>query len=276
MNQDAIREFKYTKANFNLVRTKLNTLTGIKLSPAKDSLVYGRLARRLRHIGLSSFDAYLEYLAKTPEESEHFINALTTNLTAFFREPHHFKALEEYVLENRRPIVIWCSACSTGEEAYSIAMTLVNTEGTFQHQHKIIASDIDSNVLAIGKKGVYPLEKLSGLSYHDKMHFFHKGVGKNEGKAQVVKELRQMVEFKKINLTDKDWPVPSTVDIIFCRNVMIYFDRDTQRDIITKMAKKLKPNGLYIAGHSETFNQCTDLITSIGKTIYKTKVNKHD
>jgi chemotaxis protein methyltransferase CheR len=276
MKSQEIREFKYTTANFNLVSNKLYALTGIKLSSEKDSLVYGRLARRLRKIGLDSFDDYLEYLAKTPEETEHFINALTTNLTAFYREPHHFKALADYVLENRRPLVIWCAACSTGEEAYSIGMTLVNTERTFQHHHKIIASDIDSNVLEIAQKGIYPLEKLASLSPKDKTQFFHKGVGKNTGYAQVVKELKHMIQFKKINLTESMWLLPNKVDIIFCRNVMIYFDRNTQREIITKMVDKLAPEGLYIAGHSETFNHCTDLLTSTGKTVYTHKVAEYD
>jgi chemotaxis protein methyltransferase CheR len=265
----AVREFSYQPEDFKQVATLLNQLTGIKLAPSKDSMVYSRLVRRIRALELDGFPQYLAYLAQHPEEEQNFINALTTNLTSFFREPHHFDILADYVNQHPNLKTIWCAASSTGEEPYSIAMTLAQAFGRFDHGVKIIASDIDSQVLTTAAKGIYSLDKLKGLPIEYCRQFFHRGKGANEGSARVIPELQQAIEFKKINLLDPQWPVKAPLDVIFCRNVMIYFDKSTQHKILSRMIRLLKPEGLYIAGHSENFSHLHQLVAPAGKTTYR-------
>lgn len=266
------REFNYRDADFEQVKRIIHRKAGIHLADSKKQLVYSRLARRLRVLGFEDFASYLHYLEQTAEEQEEFVNALTTNLTAFFREPHHFTILSEYVRRNRSgqsPLRIWCAASSTGEEPYSIAMTLVEAFGRYDPPVEIIASDIDSNVLADAARGVYPLERLDCLTLQQKKQFFLRGKGKNQGKAKIIDSLRNMVEFKKINLLDKAWPLQGLFDVIFCRNVMIYFDKATQIGLLERMVVMLKPQGLYIAGHSESFSQAGHLVRLVNKTTYQ-------
>jgi chemotaxis protein methyltransferase CheR len=265
----AVREFSYQPEDFKQVATLLNQLTGIKLAPSKDSMVYSRLVRRIRALNLEGFPQYLQYLDHHPEEEQHFINALTTNLTSFFREPHHFDILANYVSQHPQIKTIWCAASSTGEEPYSIAMTLAQSFGRFDHGVRIIASDIDSQVLTTAAKGVYSLDKLKGLPIEYCRQFFHRGKGANEGAARVIPELQQAIEFKKINLLDKQWPLSAPIDVIFCRNVMIYFDKPTQHHILSRMVHLLKKDGLYIAGHSENFSHLHQLVVPAGKTTYR-------
>lgn len=260
------REFRYTNADFNKVRAFLLQLTGIKLADSKDSLVYSRLVPRLRKLKLNEIRKYLDYLANHPDEEEHFINALTTNLTSFFREPHHFEILSDFIASGERVDRVWCAASSTGEEPYSIAMTLVSAVGSFDDAAHVIASDIDSNVLRHASDGIYPLDKIDSLE--QKKVFFMRGKGTNIGKARVRPELRKLLEFQRINLFDDDYPVKSGLDVIFCRNVMIYFDKSNQEKILLKLLSKLRPGGLYIAGHSENFSQFSHLIKPIGRTAY--------
>ncbi len=264
----AKREFGYNKSDFDAVRTRLYQLTGIQLADSKDSMVYSRLVRRIRALKLSSFKTYLDYLQTHGPEKEQFINALTTNLTSFFREPHHFDILSKYLKANPNTKTIWCSASSTGEEPYSIAMVLAETFGTFDVPIKIIASDIDSQVLQKAKAGVYAEERIKGLDAHRCKQFFYRGTGKNEGLVRIVPELQKMVQFQQLNLLDKKWNLPSPLDVIFCRNVMIYFDKATQLGILERMVKLLSPKGLYIAGHSENFTQATHLVKAAGQTTY--------
>ena len=269
VNKASTREFAFEKADFNKVQNMLLKKAGIKLSDAKEAMVYSRLARRIRARSLKSFNEYLALVDKSEAELEEFINALTTNLTSFFREPHHFTALADYLREHPQVSTIWCAASSTGEEPYSIAMVVAETFGSFKTPVKIIASDIDSKVLAKGKSGIYPLASISKISEARQKQFFHRGKGANEGRVRVVDELRQMVQFKKLNLTEPKWSITSPVDVIFCRNVMIYFDKQTQLNVLEKMVNLLKPDGLYMAGHSENFNMCTNLVRPVGKTIYR-------
>ena len=266
--QDSIREFTFEKADFKNVQKMLFKKAGINLSDAKEAMVYSRLARRIRARNLRSFNDYLALVNKSESELEQFINALTTNLTSFFREPHHFTALADY-LSQHNVTNIWCAASSTGEEPYSIAMVVAEAYGSFKTPVKIIASDIDSKVLAKAKAGVYPLASIAKIPQHRQKQFFHKGKGANEGKVKVVDELRNMVQFKKLNLTDAKWDVKGPLDVIFCRNVMIYFDKPTQLKVLQKMVGMLKPSGLYMAGHSENFNMYTNLVRPVGKTIYR-------
>ena len=231
--------------------------------------MYSRLARRIRALGLSSFNQYLAEVDKSESELEQFINALTTNLTSFFREPHHFTALAQYLRQHPEVKHIWCAASSTGEEPYSIAMVVAEAFGSFKTPVTITASDIDSKVLERARTGIYPLASVANIPAYRQKQFFYKGKGQYDGKVKVVEELRNMVNFKKLNLTDTNWNIKGPLDVIFCRNVMIYFDKSTQMRVLNKMVGLLKTNGIYMAGHSENFNMCTNLVRPAGKTIYR-------
>jgi chemotaxis protein methyltransferase CheR len=263
------REFSYTAADFQAIAKRLYDLSGIRLNPSKDSMVYSRLVRRIRTLRLAGVADYLRYLAVHPEEEQNFINALTTNLTSFFREAHHFEVLSQYLRRHPACKTIWCAASSTGEEPYSIAMTVAEHFGSFQVPVTIIASDIDSQVLATAARGVYPQERVENLSQEKLKNFFHRGVASHAGQVRVVPELAAMVKFMRINLLDEKWPLPDSIDLIFCRNVMIYFDKGTQLQILERMVKRLPEDGLYIAGHSENFSHANHLVKPNGKTTYK-------
>lgn len=260
------REFGYTVADFNRVRIIIRHMAGIHLADSKDSLVYSRLVPRLRRLGFDSITAYLDYLEVNEEEAENFINSLTTNLTSFFREPHHFEILTDFIKKGEKVKHVWCAASSTGEEPYSIAMTLVRAYGAFDIPVKITASDIDSNVLATASEGIYPIKQVMPLA--DKKTFFYRGKGEKQELARVVPPLRNLIAFQRINLMDNDWPIKDMQDVIFCRNVMIYFDKETQLKILKRLISKLRPGGLYIAGHSENFSGMSEYIKPIGRTAY--------
>lgn len=267
--QEQLREFSFCQQDFENVRNILYKKSGIRLADSKDSMVYSRLARRLRALKIASVSAYLKYLEANETEEQQFINALTTNLTSFYREKHHFPILKDYLINRPGQRRIWCAASSTGEEPYSIAMTVAETFGSFSTQVEIIASDIDSAVLEKADKGIYPLSSIDALSPTQRQQFFQKGKGSNSGKVKVVPELRDMVTFKQLNLTHSTWDIKPTIDVIFCRNVMIYFDKATQLQILTKMVDLLLPDSLYFAGHSETFANAAHLLLPLGKTVYR-------
>lgn len=265
------REFSFSAADFERVRKLIYQQAGISLSPIKQDMVYSRLARRLRATGMQSFAAYLDALEREGgDEWERFVNSLTTNLTAFFREPHHFPILAEHLrkIGARRPVRIWCSAASTGEEPYSIAITVLETLGNNASHVSIVASDLDTNVLATAQRGVYPIERVDKLSPERLRRFFLKGTGTQEGFAAVKPELRRMMEFRQINLLHSSYPVKGVLDVIFCRNVMIYFDKPTQYKILARFAPMMDEQGLMFAGHSESFLHAADLFKSLGKTVY--------
>lgn len=266
------REFAFTSADFERVRKLIYQHAGISLSPVKQDMVYSRLARRLRATGLDSFGDYLALLEKgDKDEWEKFVNSLTTNLTSFFREPHHFPILAEHLktLPTSSPIKIWCSAASTGEEPYSIAMTAVETFGNFNVPVSIMASDLDTSVLATAEKGVYPLDRVEKISPERMKRFFLKGSGSQEGFVCVRPELRRLITFQRLNLLDPNWPLRGPLDVIFCRNVMIYFDKPTQYKILSRFAPLMREHGLLFAGHSESFLHAADLFRSKGKTVYE-------
>lgn len=267
--KDDKHEFLYTNEDFKEVRRFLNKLTGINLADSKDAMVYSRLVRRVRVLNLSSIAEYLNYVASNAAEEQNFINALTTNLTSFFREEHHFQVLKDYLLSTPDVKRIWCAASSTGEEPYSIAISLVEALGRFDTSIEIIASDIDSNVLETAKLGIYHESRIQALSTSMKKRFFHRGTGSNAGFVRVVPELREMVTFKQINLLDSKWPVELPVNVIFCRNVMIYFNRKMQETLLTRMVNLLPKDGLYIAGHSENFSYFSHVVSPVGKTTYR-------
>jgi len=267
----AAREFDFSGADFERVRKLIYQHAGISLSPVKQDMVYSRLARRLRATGMNTFGEYLDLLERGgTDEWERFVNSLTTNLTSFFREPHHFPIFADHLnkLGSKRPIRIWCSAASTGEEPYSIAMTVLETFGTNVSHVSIFASDLDTNVLATAQKGVYPIDRVEKISPERLKRFFLKGTGSQEGYVSVRPELKRLIEFQRVNLLEPNWPVRGPLDVIFCRNVMIYFDKPTQHKILSRFAPLMQPDGLMFAGHSESFLHAADLFKSLGKTVY--------
>jgi chemotaxis protein methyltransferase CheR len=268
---ETVKEFEFTARDFDRVRALIHQRAGIALAESKQEMVYSRLARRLRATGIRSFQAYLDALEekRDDDEWEAFTNALTTNLTAFFREEHHFPILANHVRNSREPVTIWCSASSTGEEPYSIAMTLCEALGTLTPAAQIIATDIDTNVLTTAANGVYPIERLDKVSAERAKRFFLKGKGAQEGLVRVRPELRQMVTFKQLNLLSGSWPISGPFDAIFCRNVMIYFDKPTQGKILSRFVPLMKPDALLFAGHSENFVYVSDAFRLRGKTVYE-------
>jgi chemotaxis protein methyltransferase CheR len=237
-------------------------------------MVYSRLARRLRATGIGSFVKYLDDLEGGKlgsAEWEAFTNALTTNLTSFFREAHHFPLLAEHLKHKRggEPINIWCSASSTGEEPYSIAMTVCEAFNTLTPPVHILATDIDTNVLATAANGVYPLDRIEKLSPERQRRFFLRGKGDKAGLVRVREELRKLITYRQINLLDEQWEIRPGFDAIFCRNVMIYFDKATQRKILARFVPLMKPDALLFAGHSENFLYVSDSLKLRGKTVYE-------
>jgi chemotaxis protein methyltransferase CheR len=268
---DNTKIFEFTPRDFDRVRALIYRQAGISLSESKQEMVYSRLARRLRAKGLNSFVEYLDRLESGRDNDEWvaFTNALTTNLTSFFREAHHFPVLAEHVKKTKAPLTIWCSASSTGEEPYSIAMTVCEAFGTLTPPVSIVATDIDTNVLETAANGVYPLERVEKMSQDRLKRFFQRGTGERSGLVRVRSELRQMITFKPLNLLAASWPVSGPFDVIFCRNVMIYFDKPTQGKILARFAPLMKPDGLLFAGHSENFLYATDAFKLRGKTVYE-------
>jgi len=267
----AQREFAFTQADFERVRRLIYGHAGISLSPLKREMVYSRLARRLRALGYERFEAYLDHLeGEGSAEREAFVNALTTNLTAFFRESHHFDILREQMLKSTsRPFRIWCAAASTGEEPYSLAITACEAFDTLQPPVLIVASDIDTSVLNTARSGVYPMDRVERLEPERLRRYFLRGTGSRSGYVRVRPELQGLLEFQRINLLDPAWPLHGTFDAIFCRNVMIYFDKTTQYAVLQRFKPYLLPQGLFYAGHSESFLNASDLFRSIGRTVYE-------
>ena len=265
------REFEFTATDFSRVRKLIYQHAGISLSEAKSDMVYSRIGRRLRTVGYGSFKEYLDNLEgqNDPAEWEAFTNALTTNLTSFFREEHHFPILAEHLSKLKGPIRIWCSAASTGEEPYTIAMTVCEAFGTMKPPVEIIATDIDTNVLATASRGVYPYERVSKLSDERRRRFFLKGAGAQEGSVRVRNELRNLISFEQLNLLDEQWALKDHFDVIFCRNVMIYFDKPTQAKILSRFVPLMKPHALLFAGHSENFLYVSNAFHLRGKTVYE-------
>jgi chemotaxis protein methyltransferase CheR len=265
------REFNWTDADFDRVQSLIYQRAGISLHDGKHAMVYSRLSRRLRDTGHQSFREYLSWLENHdgPEWQE-FVNALTTNLTSFFREHHHFQIFSDHLRASKTQDNwrIWCSAASTGEEPYSIVMTAMEALGTSGH-FKLTASDIDSKVLATAAKGVYRFENMKNVSEAQLQKFFLRGKGANSGMVRVKPELQRFVEFIIVNLIRDDWPFRDVFDVVFCRNVMIYFDAPTQRKVLERIHRVMAPGGLLFVGHAENFSESRDLFVLKGKTVYE-------
>ena len=267
----ATPDFLLTDHDFARIRELIHQRAGIALGAQKRQMVYSRLARRLRELQMKEFSIYLRFLEADPtcDEWELFTNALTTNLTSFFREAHHFPVLAEHVRSCAQPVNVWCSAASTGEEPYSIAMTLVEALGSRSGSASVVASDIDTQVLAKGAAGVFTMEQVSKLSPGRLKRFFLKGSGVHEGKVRVRPELAAMVKFSQLNLLAPRWALNEPFDAIFCRNVMIYFDKPTQHQILQRFVPLMKPHGLLFAGHSENFSFANQTLRLRGQTVYE-------
>ncbi len=268
------REFVLTDRDFETIRTVISERTGIVLSDGKRDMVYGRLVRRLRALGLSGFGEYCDLISKGDEsELSEFVNAITTNLTAFFRENHHFEFLEKELLpfiikhKNQRKLRIWSAGCSSGEEPYSIAMVVRDTVPN-DWDVKILATDLDTNMVNKASAGIYNEGRVSGIDEKRLRRWVERGKGSISGMIKMSDELRNIITFKQLNLMH-DWPFKGLFDFIFCRNVVIYFSKDTQRILFNRFADSLPDGGHIFIGHSESmFNVC-DRYKLLGKTIYK-------
>ena len=273
------REFDYTQQDFERVRRLIHARVGIALNDSKQNMVYNRLVKRLRALELESVSGYLALLDDSGNaEWQYFVNALTTNLSHFFREEYHFPILVEHLKAlGRSPVRVWSAAASTGEEPYSIAIALCEAYASLQPPVSILATDIDTAVLEGAQKGVYALERVEQVSEQRLKRYFLRGTGANAGFARVRPEIAKLVEFRKLNLSDARWDFGemrgevrrAPFDAVFCRNVMIYFDKPTQYEVLQRIARVLAPDGLLFAGHSESFLHAAELFKPVGKTVYR-------
>lgn len=267
------REFPMTDGDFKRIREIAYSMTGISLSDHKKNMIYGRLARRLRRLDIPTFKEYCDLLAEgAGEEETEFVNSITTNLTSFFRENHHFEHLKNTALPalfkrnaSSRRIRIWSAGCSTGEEPYSIAMAVKSVPSLAQWDVKILATDLDSNVVDRARKGVYTVERIENIPDEYRKNF---SVDKSQENVRVKDNIRELLTFKQLNLLH-EWPMKGPFDIIFCRNVVIYFDADTQRKLFDRYANIMANNSTLFIGHSESLHNITTRFGSIGRTIYE-------
>jgi len=270
------KEFPFTDKDFSFIQNLVAERTGIVLSDIKRTMVYSRITRRIRHCGVRDFSEYCDLL-KSGEESEliSFTNAITTNLTSFFREPHHFKYLESTVLpeieknKQNKKIRVWSAGCSSGEEPYSIAMTICDY---FKKKSgwdiKILATDLDYDMVKHASKGIYKEERVTGLDRNHLRDYVKKGKGDLQGSVKMDSQLMDMITFKQLNLLH-DWPFKGPFDFMFCRNVVIYFNKETQRELFDRYANNLSDNAALFIGHSESLYKVTDRFMSMGQTIYR-------
>ena len=272
-------EYALSEREFARIKARVYSVAGISLSDAKRTLVVSRLSKILRALQLPSFDAYVDYLERggSAKDGQDFVNALTTNLTRFYREDHHFDHLRDYVasLIAERPrgqrLRIWSAGCSTGQEPYTIGMDLLSALPELKRwDFKILATDIDTAVLAKAAGGVYPEGELNGLSSERARPF-----ERVTGSIRVPANVRELVAFKPLNLIGP-WPMKGPFDAIFCRNVAIYFDKPTQGEMFGRFSKMLAPEGFLYIGHSENLGSGGEGFRLVGKTIYQSreKLNK--
>ncbi len=272
------REFDFNDKDFTRIRTLILKIAGISLAPSKQSMVYSRLARRVRACNPARFSSYLDALEASPHnpEWEHFTNALTTNLTSFYREAHHFDILKKQLqsLPRNSRIELWCSAASTGEEPYTMAITAMEAFQSMNPPVRILATDIDTKVLEHAKKGVYRMDQVEKIPEDILRKYFLKGKGESEGLIRVRPEVQALLTFRKLNLMDTAWQLRPGFDAVFCRNVMIYFEKDVQLQILKRFAPLMNRKGLLYAGHSENFAMAKDYFTLRGKTVYTVNDDK--
>lgn len=261
--------------DFNFISAFVFERCGIVLGANKRQLVYGRLLRRLRELGLGSFSEYVARLRAQPDdELDPLASAISTNVTSFFRENHHFEFLAQEMLpalagDAKPRIRIWSAGCSSGEEPYSIAMVVAEVLGNrAQSIARVLATDLSVRALGVAKQGTYPLDRLQGISEQRRKRWFLSGRGGNDGQAMIVQEVRDLVQFKQLNLLH-DWPIKGPLDAIFCRNVVIYFDNPTKQRLFARYAQLLAPGGYLFLGHSESLHGMSDAFDLVGRTIYR-------
>ena len=267
------REFPMTDRNFSDICKFAYNHTGIKLSDHKKNMIYGRLARRLRKLNMDNFDDYCQLIkSENVAELPEFINAITTNLTSFFREQHHFTYLSDTIIpelcqrnKHNRRIRIWSAGCSTGQEPYSLAMVLSKDLRIKNWDVKILATDLDSNVLETGKNGIYSLESIESIPQKYQNSAV---VNKKSEKIKIKDSVARYITFKQLNLMS-DWPMRGKFDVIFCRNVVIYFDIDVQRQLFSRYFNIINDNGYLIIGHSESLHNVSRDFKNLGKTVYQ-------
>jgi chemotaxis protein methyltransferase CheR len=269
------REFPMTAENFATLQQCAYDSTGIKLTEHKKEMVYSRVARRIRQLRLGNFDEYCA-LVEDLKHSEHdaFVNIITTNLTSFYRENHHFEFFRSTVipwLQNKnqftKKLRIWSAGCSSGEEPYTLA-AVIQQSGAFRYWDiKILATDLDSDTLNKGRVGKYSAEKLDNLSDEQYKSLFARS--EDGAMLNVKDELKSLIHFKRLNLMENPWPMSGPFDVLFCRNVVIYFDKDTQKQLFERYANLMVPDGYLFIGHSESLNGVSDRFKVCGKTIYR-------
>jgi chemotaxis protein methyltransferase CheR len=276
LSEGEIREFPLTNREFRFITSLVYDRSGIVLGPNKVNMVYSRLSRRLRELGLPTFGAYCELIQgpEGPDELGALINAITTNLTRFFRERHHFDHLRREMIRFKsasksKRLRIWSAGCSSGEEPYSIAMTMAEVLLDLSAWDvRILATDLDTNMIATAEAGVYPVGTIADLSKSTRVRFFERVPGANEGSGRVVEPIRRLITFKHLNLLGT-WPMKGPFDAIFCRNVMIYFDAPTKTTLVERFTKLLKPGGWLYIGHSESLLDHHGNLRLSGPTIYR-------
>ncbi len=268
------REFTFGQTDFEALRLLVKRETGINLNESKRELVYGRISRRLRALGLSSFRDYRRLLEQGgADEMVQFCNAITTNLTSFFRESHHFEFLANHLQaldrSGKRRLRIWSAGCSTGEEPYSIAMTVLSAlPNHARWDIRILATDLDSDVIDRAACGRYGADRIHGIGPGRRGQYFRPVQGPEGAAYEVTPEVRSMVVFKQLNLMHQ-LPMKGPLDVIFCRNVVIYFDRETQRELFSRMARLQRPGDLLLLGHSESLFTVSEDYALLGKTVYR-------
>lgn len=277
------REFPYEKHHFDSLRALAREEAGIELAEHKRELVYGRVCRRLRELRLHSFDEYVALVTpKGSPERRNFVNCITTNVTAFFREGHHFTFLQDEALpqlmktrQGTRRLRIWSAACSTGQEPYSIAITMARAMERLAYpwDWKVLATDIDSNVVARAEAGIYGVHEIQGYENAEMRRWFQRVDGAapdGSARVQVDPLLRKALYFRVLNLFHP-WPMQGPIDVIFCRNVVIYFSKEDRRALFDRFAQIMAPDGYLFIGHSESMLDGTDRFEPVGRTIYKLK-----
>ncbi|OGT79197.1 MAG: chemotaxis protein CheR [Gammaproteobacteria bacterium RIFCSPLOWO2_02_FULL_61_13] len=273
----AQHEFELADTEFRFISSLVYGHAGIKIDSGKRELVYARLAKRLRALGLDSFVVYCERLRGDAGELRQCINALTTNVTRFFRESHHFDFLRESVIpelveasvaRGRRKARIWSAGCSSGEEPYTIELTLQECPQLRDWDVKILATDLDTGILAKARAGIYPESQIEDIPLALRSNWFRRGTNRHAGLIRVHPNLQQRIFFRHLNLKDA-WPMRGPFDVIFCRNVVIYFDKDTQRTLFNRFADMLSDPGYLFLGHSENLHGLSDRFQLVGRTIYR-------
>jgi chemotaxis protein methyltransferase CheR len=275
----AVGDVIVTDREFREFAAFVHRQTGIALNETKRPLVCARLRKRLRYYGYVRLQQYYNHLTERDPEGDELVrmvNALTTNKTDFFREAHHFTLLRTELLARRaagdgpRRLRVWSAGCSSGEEAYSIAFTvLAGLPDAADWDVRILASDIDTEMLARAERGVYPADRAAGVPATLRERFFLRGRGASAGLVRVRPEATRLVTFRRINLRDESWPIRIAFDAIFCRNVLIYFDRALQQDVVGRLVDYLQPGGCLFLGHSESLLGMGTGLRPVGKTVYR-------